>query len=109
MASVAAASPTMNAIVPVGRRAVAALAEAGFFPGHLDCAKKAAGAAQTWKNETSRFFEFVVWEEEAWELVHEYVGDGGLSHSDNLTEDVAFYDVAWKGKNDHHHVRVLNK
>ncbi|KAI8223794.1 glycogen debranching enzyme [Colletotrichum sp. SAR 10_77] len=29
-----------NAIVPDGRRAGAALAEAGFFPGHLDCAKK---------------------------------------------------------------------
>ncbi|KAI8176681.1 hypothetical protein KHU50_003723 [Colletotrichum sp. SAR 10_65] len=29
-----------NAIVPDGQRAGAALAEAGFFPGHLDCAKK---------------------------------------------------------------------
>ncbi|KAI8302683.1 hypothetical protein K4K61_007761 [Colletotrichum sp. SAR11_59] len=102
----------VKAIVPVGLRAVAALAEAGFFPGHLDCAKKAADAAQTCRDEIWRFFEVFVWEEEAWELVDKYVGDSGFpttSHSDNITEDVAFYDLAWQGNIDHHHVRVLNR
>lgn len=99
------------AIVPAGLRAIAALAEADFFPDHPDWAEMAAKYAQVWEDETLHFFEVTVPEEDAKSLVNSYVETNGFpfpSGTDNITSDIQFYGLSLEGSNDQDIVHVLN-
>jgi hypothetical protein len=72
-----------TALVPAALRAIAALAQAGWYPSHPEWAETAAQSAQIWEDETLRFFEVVVPREEAIGLVQNYTestGAGFPSH-----------------------------
>ena len=62
-----------TAIVPAGLRAVAALAEAGFFSDHADWAETATKHAKVWEDYTLDFFEITISKDEAQDLVNDYV------------------------------------
>lgn len=100
-----------TAIVPAGLRAVAALADAGFFPDHSDWAKKANEYAKVWEDHTLDFFEVTVSKNEARDLVAEYVKSNDFpfpSNTDNITSDVTFHALALEGNNKQSLVRVMN-
>lgn len=101
-----------TAIAPAGLRAIAALADAGFFPDHPDWAELATEYAQVWEDETLHFFEVTVPEDEARLLVEEYVETNGFpfpSETDSIDGDVHFYGLALEGNiNNQDTVRVLN-
>ncbi|KAK0387669.1 hypothetical protein NLU13_3914 [Sarocladium strictum] len=100
-----------TAIVPAGLRAVAALADAGFFPNHSDWAKKANEYAQVWEDHTLDFFEVKVSKDEAGNLVADYVKSNNFpfpSNTDNITSDVTFHALALEGNNNQSLVRVMN-
>ncbi|KAM0274376.1 hypothetical protein ACHAQH_007913 [Verticillium albo-atrum] len=99
------------AIAPAGLRAIAALAEADFFPEHPDWAAEAAAAAQIWEDETLRFFEVTVEQDEARDLLDDYVKSNDFpfpSQADGINSTVTFYGVALEGTNDIDLVRVMN-
>lgn len=99
------------AIVPAGLRAIASLAESGFFPDHAEWAELATEYAQVWEDETLHFFEVTVPEDEARSLVEEYVETNEFpfpSETDSIDGDVHFYGLALEGNNDQPLVRVLN-
>ncbi|CRK15453.1 hypothetical protein BN1723_010681, partial [Verticillium longisporum] len=99
------------AIAPAGLRAIAALSEASFFPEHPEWAEKAAAAAQIWEDETLRFFEVTIEQEEARALLNDYVDANEFSfpsQADGINSSVTFYGLALKGNNDIDLVRVMN-
>jgi hypothetical protein len=99
-----------TALVPAALRAIAALAQAGWYPSHPEWAETAAQSAQIWEDETLRFFEVVVPREEAISLVQNYTestGAGFPSHSDEISSEVVFHAVALEGNNNQSIVRVM--
>ncbi|KAH7115576.1 glycogen debranching enzyme [Dactylonectria macrodidyma] len=100
-----------TAIAPAALLAISALAEAGFFPEHPDWAKEAANAAQIWEDETLRFFEVTVEQDEARALLDDYVESNTFafpSQSDGINSSVTFYGVALDADNGIDIVRVMN-
>lgn len=99
------------AIVPAGLRAIAALAESGFFPEHPSWAEDAASAAQIWEDETLAFFEVTIDQDDARDLLDDYTESNDFpfpSQSDGVNSSVTFYGVALEGNNDIDLVRVMN-
>ena len=100
-----------TAIAPAGLRAIAALAEAGFFPDHPEWSVKAAQYAKVWEDETLSFFEVTVPEEEARALVDAYVEENGFpfpSQGENITAPIRFHGLSLDGDDDQPIVRVMN-
>lgn len=100
-----------TAIAPAGLRAIAALAEADFFPDHPEWASTAAEYATVWEDETLRFFEVEVPEDEAQSLVEEYVSSNGFpfpSNSEQINSSVHYYGLALEGNNGQDLVKVMN-
>ncbi|KAM0608368.1 hypothetical protein ACHAP0_007848 [Verticillium nonalfalfae] len=100
-----------TAIAPAGLRAIAALSEASFFPEHPEWAEKAAAAAQIWEDETLRFFEVIIEQDEARALLNDYVDTNKFSfpsQADGINASVTFYGLALEGNNDIDLVRVMN-
>lgn len=100
-----------TAIAPAGLRSIAALAEAGFFSDHPEWAEMAAEYAAVWEDETLRFFEVEVPQDEARSLVDDYVSSNDFAFppkSENINSSVQFYGVALEGGNDQDVVRVMN-
>jgi hypothetical protein len=100
-----------TAIVPAGLHAVAALAEAGFFPDHYDWSLKAAEYAKIWEDKTLHFFEVEIPKDEAQSLVDEYVSSNNFpfpSNSENISTSVRFHGLSLNGNNDQSIVRVMN-
>lgn len=98
-----------TALAPAGLRAIASLAQAGFFPDHPDWADTANKYAKVWEDETLRFFEVSVSESEAQQLVKQYVSDAALagpSYTDQITGNITFYGVSLD--KDNKPVRIMN-
>ncbi|KAH8170089.1 carbohydrate binding domain-containing protein [Sarocladium implicatum] len=100
-----------TAIVPAGLRAIAALAEAGFFPKYRSWVHKAAKYAQVWEDHTLKFFEIKVSKDDAQDLVNDYVKSNDFpfpSRSKTIESDVTFHSLALDGNNKQTQVRVMN-
>ena len=100
-----------TAIAPAGLRAIAALAEADFFPDHPEWATTAAEYATVWEDETLRFFEVEVPEDQAQSLVEEYVSSNEFpfpSNSEQINSTVHYYGLALEGNNGQDLVKVMN-
>lgn len=100
-----------TAIAPAGLRAIAALAEAGFFPDHSEWAERASEYATVWEDETLRFFEVEVPQDEAKSLVDDYVSSNDFpfpSNSEGVNSSVQYYGVALEGGNNQDMVKVMN-
>ncbi|KAM0326978.1 hypothetical protein ACHAQA_006099 [Verticillium albo-atrum] len=99
------------AIAPAGLRAIADLAKADFFPEHPEWAQKAAAAAQVWEDETLSFFKVTVEEDEARNLLDDYVDSNNFpfpSRAQDINSTITFYGVALEGNNNIDLVRVMN-
>lgn len=100
-----------TALVPAALRSIAALSAAGIYTGHDDWAQLAAEYAQVWEDETLKFFQVIVPQDEAKMLVEEYTTAAGFdfpSQVDNITSDVVFHGLALEGNNNQSLVRVMN-
>lgn len=98
-----------TALAPAGLRAVARLAEAGYFPDRPDWAETADKYAQIWEDKTLQFFEVAVSATEARQLVDKYVSNAALagpSNTDQITSNVTFYGVSLD--KDTKPVRIMN-
>ena len=100
-----------TAIVPAGLRAVAALAEAGFFSDHSDWAETATKHAKVWEDYTLDFFEITISKDEAQDLVNDYVKSNDFpfpSNAKKIESDITFHGLALDGNNKQKIVRVMN-
>lgn len=100
-----------TAIAPAGLRAIAALAEAGFFPDHPDWCKRAAKYAQIWEDKTLSFFEVEIPKKKAQSLVDKYVKQNNFpfpSHRKDISSSIRFHGLSLDGNNDQSIVRVMN-
>jgi hypothetical protein len=103
-----------TALVPAALRSVAALANAGYFPENENWKTCAVDYANVWEDETLKFFEVKVPQEEAKKLVQDYTSQSnvtaysGPSNVESITGDVSFYGVALEGNNNQEIVRVMN-
>lgn len=100
-----------TALVPAALRSIAALSAAGVFTGHEDWEQLAADYAKVWEDNTLKFFEVIVQQDEAKMLVDQYTtatGFGFPSQADKITSDVVFHGLALDGNNNQTLVRVMN-
>ncbi|KAH6875035.1 hypothetical protein BKA58DRAFT_427756 [Alternaria rosae] len=100
-----------TALVPAGLRAIAALSQAGFFSDHPDWAEKADEYALIWEDETLRFFQVTVPQNDAKPLVQDYTSNAKLdvpTNVDQITSDVTYYGLALDGTLDTPVVPVMN-
>jgi hypothetical protein len=103
-----------TALVPAALRAIAVLSNAGFFPDHSNWGTCANDYASVWEDETLKFFQVTIPQEEAKKLVEDYTTQSnvtaysGPSNSENIKSDVNFYGVALDGNNNQDIVKVMN-
>ncbi|KAL5359442.1 hypothetical protein BJX96DRAFT_183768 [Aspergillus floccosus] len=99
-----------TALMPAALRSIAALARNHIFK-EKDWATVADEYAQIWEDETLKFFQVTVPENEARKRVDDYTKasrSAGPSQTDEIDSDVQFYAVALDGYNNLSKVEVMN-
>ncbi|KAB8231699.1 uncharacterized protein BDW43DRAFT_301624 [Aspergillus alliaceus] len=99
-----------TALVPAALRSIAALARGGLLP-RKHWAKLADTYAQTWEDQTLKFFEVTIPRVEATQRVRSYAkvsGFTGPNQTDTIDSDIQYYALALNGSNNLSKVEVMH-